>query len=238
MLKPLLGIAVVFTSLVPLSWSWAAEIALEADSISYEQDGNVVSAEGNVSVSWDNSRLEAGSVRYEQDSSRATASSGLRFLSSDIEVVANSADLLLDNETGLLENVVARVPGRNLTFGGRRVEKRLGRRYRIRDGYFTTCEHRDEEPPDWEITGAKVDLELDGYVTVRNGSVKLKGLPVVYIPYAIFPVKQHRQSGLLAPRLGTSNERGFIFTQPFFWAIDKKQDVTFALDVETGARLG
>jgi len=40
------------------------------------------------------------------------------------------------------------------------------------------------------------------------------------------------------PEVGASNKRGFIYQQPYFWAVDKHQDVTLTGDVETSARIG
>ena len=37
---------------------------------------------------------------------------------------------------------------------------------------------------------------------------------------------------------GFSNRRGFQILQPYYWAINKNQDATISLDVETSARIG
>jgi LPS-assembly protein len=40
------------------------------------------------------------------------------------------------------------------------------------------------------------------------------------------------------PRVGFSNRRGFVYEQPFYWAIDKSSDLTLTADIETEARIG
>jgi hypothetical protein len=60
----------------------------------------------------------------------------------------------------------------------------------------------------------------------------------MWLPRAAFPVFRERQSGLLFPRVGISNRRGFQLLQPFYWAIDKTQDVTVSGDIETSLRVG
>ncbi len=52
------------------------------------------------------------------------------------------------------------------------------------------------------------------------------------------PVRNESQSGFLFPRFGISNRRGFQYAQPFLWDIDKSQDLTVTLDIETSARIG
>src|ERR1700693_2545966 len=49
---------------------------------------------------------------------------------------------------------------------------------------------------------------------------------------------RERGSGFLIPRVGFSNRRGFQLLQPYYWAIDKSQDMTVSLDVETSLRIG
>src|SRR5690606_39052733 len=63
-------------------------------------------------------------------------------------------------------------------------------------------------------------------------------VPVLYLPYGLFPVRRERQSGFLFPRFGISNSRGFQYVQPFYWAIDTSSDATISVDVETAARIG
>ena len=60
----------------------------------------------------------------------------------------------------------------------------------------------------------------------------------MWLPRAALPVYRERQSGLLFPRVGFSNRRGFQLLQPYYWAINKSQDATVSLDVETSLRIG
>ena len=61
---------------------------------------------------------------------------------------------------------------------------------------------------------------------------------MLWLPRAAFPVFRERQSGLLFPRVGFSNRRGFQLLQPYYWAINKSQDVTVSGDIETSLRVG
>ena len=73
-------------------------------------------------------------------------------------------------------------------------------------------------------------ISLEGYGTVQHGALWAKNVPVLYSPYLIFPTKRKRQSGLLFPELGTSDRKGFRFSQPYFWAISENTDATFYWD--------
>jgi len=79
---------------------------------------------------------------------------------------------------------------------------------------------------------------VGGYGKLRHGTFRIKDVPVLYLPYVVFPAHDNRQSGILLPQLGASSQRGFVIDQPYFWAIDKHQDLTLTGAVETSARIG
>ena len=81
-------------------------------------------------------------------------------------------------------------------------------------------------------------MTLRGTAAIRHGVFRARGIPLLYVPYALVPINNERQSGFLFPNYGFSNKRGFVWQQPFYWAINKSYDATVTTDVETGARLG
>ncbi len=231
--------AVLGLSLVLCADAWAGSaVELEAGRISYEQNGRVVAAEGGVTASWDDNTLSAESLRIEQDTNRLMAGGGIVFDTPSLVLRASSCDLKIDDETGELSDVSVELKNRTLSFGGKTVQKHLGRRYVLEDGYYTTCTTEPGRRPEWELSGQKVSVEIDGTGRVRNGAFRVRGVPVLYVPYAIFPASQQRQSGLLFPRVGLSSDRGLIYAQPLYWAIDKHQDLTTTFELETAKRLG
>ncbi|MCK5554353.1 MAG: LPS-assembly protein LptD, partial [Deltaproteobacteria bacterium] len=56
------------------------------------------------------------------------------------------------------------------------------------------------------------------------------GIPVLYIPGGIFPVRGERQTGFLIPKFGNSSRFGPEVFTAFYWAIAKNMDATFYLD--------
>lgn len=91
---------------------------------------------------------------------------------------------------------------------------------------YTTCPVGAET---WKFSASKIKLdhgEARGYAT--NALLKVRDVPVFYIPYISFPLSDRRKSGLLPPTIGTSNERGFDTTAPYYINIAPNQDATVA----------
>jgi len=213
-------------------------IVVEADSLEIDKDTKRVEAHGNVVVEWNSTRVGAAAISVDERERCVEGSGGVTY---DSDEVVGSADTIrfdVDDETGKLDNVDLRLKGEAGRFGGARLEKLDGRHLVVEDGYFTTCDVNEGHAPDWELRGRRLDLRLDEYGRLSQGRLEIRGVPVLYVPYLVFPTKQTRQSGLLAPSFGSSNRRGFLYTQPWFWNIDKQQDLTLTGVVETAARLG
>ena len=63
-----------------------------------------------------------------------------------------------------------------------------------------------------------------------SSAMKIKGVPVFYMPYMVWPVKQERSAGLLFPRFGYSNTRGFNFGLPLYVPLGRSFDTTVFAD--------
>jgi LPS-assembly protein len=123
-------------------------------------------------------------------------------------------------------------------FYGAKLEKLGPRKYRITRGGFTTCV---QPTPRWEVTSGSVVLNLDDYAIARNTLLKVKGVPLMYLPLIYYPIqKSQRQTGFLLPTYGTSTIRGQSISNAFFWAINRSQDATLFHDwfTRTGTGMG
>ena len=123
-------------------------------------------------------------------------------------------------------------------FYGAKLEKLGSRKYRITRGGFTTCV---QPTPRWEVTSGSVVLNLDDYAVARNTLLKVKGVPLMFLPVIYYPIqKSERQTGFLLPTYGTSTVRGQSISNAFFWAINRSQDATLFHDwfTRTGTGMG
>jgi LPS-assembly protein len=213
------------------------EVTLDADSISYDEGAEEVRAQGDVVISSGQSLLAADRISVRQSTGEADASGSVVLTDPEARIRADRAVVELRDETGYLVGGEVLLEKSRFLLSGERLEKGIGHSYRIWDGAFTTC-LCDEHAPDWSIEGDEIDLSLGGWGEVRGGTFKVKDVPVLFLPYGLFPVRQERQTGFLFPRFGISSSRGFQYVQPFYWAIDKSSDLTLSLDIETKARIG
>jgi len=86
---------------------------------------------------------------------------------------------------------------------------------RISQGVLTTCQ---PDRNDWSIAASRVDLDQEsGFGTARHVRIRVKDVPVMYIPWISFPLDDRRKTGFLYPSFGTSNTgSGFYVTTPYY----------------------
>jgi LPS-assembly protein len=123
-------------------------------------------------------------------------------------------------------------------FYGETLEKIGEKKYRITKGGFTTCV---QPTPRWEVTSSSVVLTLDDYALLRNSLLRVKGVPVLYLPMLYYPIQDDdRATGFLIPVYGASTLKGQSISNAFFWAMGRSHDATFFHDwfSKTGQGLG
>ena len=194
-----------------------------ADKMSYSLDDTLYIAEGNVTITRSGQVLSAERAMYNNNT-------GIVQVFGNVRLEANGD--LFSGETGIFDlkshyGQITRgslfLRENNVHIQGTSMVRTGPNTYVVRGCRVTTC---NGDIPDWSITGSEVKVTLEGYGQVRNAAFRIRNFPVFYIPYAIFPVKTKRQTGLLLPRLGYSDLNGYDIELPFFWAISEQIDAT------------
>ena len=197
-----------------------------ADDVDLYVNTNKVVASGNVVFTNADGRISAERLEFDTATGIGTFydASGIMSLAKQGPAAANTAAFGGQDP--------------DVYFYGARLEKLGPRKYRITRGGFTTCV---QPTPRWEITSGSVVLNLDDYAIARNTLLKVKGVPLMFLPMIYYPIqKSERQTGFLLPTYGTSTIRGQSISNAFFWAINRSQDATLFHDwfTRTGTGLG
>ena len=197
---------------------------LKADTLSYNDATKTYRAQGEVSVSRGDQSLHADTVGFNAETKEVTASGGVRLVSGPDWLTGSRVEANLDRGTGTVYDGILFIEESNFYVAGDEIHKTGKDSYYVRDARFTTC-HGDSA--DWEITGKDLRVTMEGYGKVKHAAFWARSIPVLYVPFLVFPAKTKRQTGLLVPEIGYSGNMGFEFTQPFFWAINESSDATF-----------
>lgn len=206
-------------------------VTLTADTISYDETTGIAFAEGNVEVGFGNRTIRADRILYNAGSGEAEFKGNVRYEQEGDEFSFDRIVLNIRTELGVLYNGRIRISSNQYQIASERFEKTGKRSFFIRKGELTTCPCEPE--PDWKFGIRRSSVTIDGYAVARDVTFHIRGIPVLWFPWAAFPVKLKRQSGLLVPSFSHSSTRGYSIQLPYYWAINRWSDATFTLDAMT-----
>jgi LPS-assembly protein len=206
----------------------------------------------NVAVECNDMQFYADEAEVFNDADRVRASGNVLFVSSNNRISAERMEFNTRTRTGTfyVASGIANMENRGIDrslfgtqepdayFYGETIEKLGPKTYRITRGGFTTCV---QPTPRWEMVAGSVTMTLDEHALLKNSVLKVKGVPMMYLPIFYYPInKEDRATGFLIPTYGNSTLKGHTLSNAFFWAINRSQDATFYHDFmsKTGQQFG
>jgi LPS-assembly protein len=203
----------------------------------YDSKTDTFAVKGDAVMTQGGSVLKADEIDVMRRQREAHAIGHVHLIDLEVEIWATDARLNITDETLDLYNAKVLAKQNTYHLEGKRIIKLQGQNYQVKEGFFTTCTCQ-KGAPDWSITADEMDVDVGRSGTVHNGKFAVLGQPVIPVPFAKFPADASRHSGVLSGRYGQSGLRGVQIMQPYYWAINKSSDATFAADVETSQRTG
>ena len=182
-----------------------SDVTFEADSITVEQENNMMSANGNVRVMQQGDMLEADLITYNQLTGIAKATGSVRIKTRDgIEHLAE--EMVLDEN---FTHAVA-TPLVSTLADGSRFSSKQGEYFKQERTIFDrsvfspcNCDYDRGESPIWDLRATTSEHDTQAQtITHNNVRMNIFGLPVFYFPVLSHPdATVKRRSGLLSPTL-------------------------------------
>lgn len=95
---------------------------------------------------------------------------------------------------------------------------------RLEGATFSTCPPGQRQ---WEFAASTIEVDqARGIGTARNATLRLGGVPVLWLPWVSFPTDDRRRTGLLSPRIGYDDRNGFDYAQPIYLNLAPNYDAT------------
>lgn len=94
----------------------------------------------------------------------------------------------------------------------------------IDTGTYTQCPPTSDT---WEISAKKIKIDqTKGFGLAESATLRLSGVPVLYVPYFRFPIDDRRQSGFLYPSIRYTESEGLNIDTPYYFNIAENMDDT------------
>lgn len=210
-------------------------VNIVADALQYSDARDEITARGNALITQGTLSLRADTITVNLVTRQTEAQGNVLLDQNGDTIACESFSVNLDTQVGVVREATIFIKSENLHITGREVQKTGPDTYTVQGGTITTC---DAKNPPWRIDAGRIDVRIEGYAVARHPLLRVKSIPVAYLPALIVPVKTERQSGFLIPKVGHSNRSGWLMENSFFWAINEQSDATFWLDTATRQGIG
>lgn len=186
-------------------------------------DGGLQSITGGVTLRRGDQFLGTDDLEFDQETGIYTATGSVRYQDSGMRMVADRLEGNQDDDSHRIDNVRYQLIERRGNGGAERVEMR-GAQGRMMRSTYSTC------PPSerlWELRAQRIDVDTaTGIGTARSATLHIGQVPVLYVPWAAFPIDDRRRTGLLYPNVSYSGRNGFDYTQPIYLNLAPNYDMT------------
>ncbi len=207
-----------------ISYEAEGPVTMEADTLTYNQQGDSISLEGAVRILYKDMTVQADKVIFYDKTKDVVAEGGVVLTEGEDILRCDRLELNIETKKGTIYQGKIFLKKKNFHVTGSKMEKLGESEYRVHDATVTTC---DAKLPYWMFTVKRLDVDIEGYGQGWWSGFRVLDVPVLYFPWAAFPVKRERQSGFLFPDFSNSSKWGPEFRLPFYWAIAPNQDATF-----------
>ena len=185
-----------------------------ADQVEVNIKSGELTARGNVVLQTPTSRLAAETAVFNTKTRLGTFS--------------NATGIAQLGERGRQNQSMFGTLEPDVYFYGAEIEKVGADKYQIVKGGFTTCV---QPTPRWAIVSGRATVNLNDYVVMKNAVVRVKDVPVFYLPIMYYPIQEDdRATGFLLPMYSSATYTGSSIANAFFWAINRSQDLTLFHD--------
>lgn len=216
------------------------QVAFEADRLSYDENGETLTATGNVLLRSGDRSVRADRVTYNRGSGRIVADGRVRFVDENgNQLFTESVELTDEFEAGSMEDllIALRQGGRLAAQTG---ERTADGRVALVNAAYSACPVETPEgcprEPTWRITADRVVYNPEsGKVRFSGAHLEIFGLRLLPIPMLTVDTSGGAQSGFTVPQLQVSRNNGVEVRQGYYWRLRPNMDLVAGATVFTDA---
>lgn len=216
------------------------QIGFAADNLNYDNDTDIVVAEGNVEMNRDTVQMRANKVTWNRKTGEVVAEGDVAVKNPEGDTAYGDRIVLTDTlRDGVVENMLV------VLDNGARLAAVKGTRFdngniELENAAYTPCPVADDsgcpKNPSWQIRAVRVIYDrTKNKVKYKGARVEIFGLPLIPLPGLSHPANKEAGSGLLVPELRLDRTNGFEVAVPYYLRIAPDRDITITPHLYTGS---
>lgn len=200
-----------------------SNVEIEAENVHYQMDG-ISTLKGNVSIRQPGRRIDADNAELTQDQGQGRFSGNILIAEPGLVLTGDQADFDFETRAARIERTEFVSSAINAHGRADQIVRDERGLITIARGEYSTCPPGERA---WSFVAKDIRLDQEsGRGEVRRATLQVKDVPVLYLPYFNFPIDDRRQTGMLIPRFGNTNDGGFDLAVPVYVNIAPNFDAT------------
>lgn len=199
-------------------------VLYKGNRIVYDVKSRTVDVSGAANVAYRDMRLSARDVRFDSVTERMRAEGSPVLQDGRDRIVGQTMTYDLSIRRGTVFSGRTKYEQGYVT--GKEVRRVTEDILDVVDGTYTTC---DDPDPHYHFAASKMRILLRDKVVAKPVVFYIKKIPVLALPFYVFPIKPGRHSGFQLPQVefGSSSGAGkFVRNVGYYWAINDYLDAT------------
>ncbi len=236
------NLILLFIFLILPNFNDAKEILIYADTISYDEDQNII-AKGNAKIFQDNKLILSDLIIVNQIDEKIILPSKFTFKDEgDNFFQGENGYFIKDLRYAEFDNPKIRLKDGSRLVGNK--FKRNGNIDIISKGVYTPCNSRIKIAnficPTWQLEGEKILHDNNNlFLYQKHSKMRVLNTPVFYIPYIVTPspLRKDRKSGFLTPSVALNffdTKTSQSTSIPYYFNIDIDKELLFTPIINYG----
>ncbi|MGY0558123.1 LPS assembly protein LptD [Lysobacter sp. A421] len=200
-------------------------------------ESNLSVFKGNVELNRGDQFLGTDKLSYNSEDGTYVAEGSVRYQDSGMRIVAERAHGDQNADTHTIEDLRYQLIEQRGNGGAERIRMQ-GDQGALMSSTYSTCAPSQRG---WELRARQIDFDTaEGLGVAHNATVRIGSVPVLYVPWLMFPIDDRRRTGLLYPSIKVSGRNGFDWRQPIYLNLAPNYDATLMprLMTNRGIQLG
>jgi LPS-assembly protein len=174
---------------------------VESDQVEFNENtgGRFI---GNVSLEQQGRRIQADQMSYNQTTGDAQFDGNIVFSDSQMTMGSDQLNYNTNSSNASLLHGRYTIAASHMRGTAENIIITNGNRLSLNNTSYTFCEPGQN---DWDIKASEINLyQAKGYGEAYHGRLRIKEIPVMYLPYYRFPISKDRLTGFLNPEISIS----------------------------------
>jgi LPS-assembly protein len=195
---------------------------IQADDLNLEKE-KVTVFEGNVVLQRSDQWMNTDKLTYTHENEQFVTEGPVRYQDRSVRLTAKQASGDQKKDIMSLQGVQYQFSN-NLGNGTAQEATMKAETGELDVATYSTCPPGQRQ---WEFSANHITVDQKAARgSATNATLRLGGVPVLWLPYISFPTDDRRRSGILSPTIGNDQRNGTDISVPVYWNIAPNYDAT------------